>query len=74
MSSGTEAGSGFRMKQSSRAGAVAERVKGWLAGGREGCAAMVPRGMRVGERGRYWVVPRVTIVPSMVGAGGLRLK
>lgn len=35
---------------------------------------MGPRGMPVGSSGRCWVVARVTMVPSMVGAGGLRLK
>jgi len=65
---------GSRTKQSSKVGDVAVRVKGALGVGREGWGVIWPVGIEVGSRGRWWVVWRVTVVPSIVGEVGLRLK
>jgi len=66
--------SGFTTKQSSKEGDCLPSVNVVLGNGADGCAAISPVGMDVESRARYWLVQRVTEVPSMVGAAGLTLK
>ena len=66
---------GSTTKQSSKEGECAPRVNCVLGvGGADGWVVISPVGMDSESRTRYWFVPRVTEVPSMVGKEGLRVK
>jgi len=75
VSRGMDVGSEFMMKQSSGSGSVAPRVNGVFGvEGSEGYVVILPVGMPSDVISWYKVVPMVQTVPSMVGAGRLRLK